>query len=108
MPRPECWPRTAGVKASTAWRHGSSHGPSPTAAARRGLEAAIDHAGDLAVLDGTTDAALAATGGRGGHEVRCWIAALAALGPGYAAQTLFYEPVDAWITGMGVLTARPA
>ncbi|MFC3227714.1 3-carboxyethylcatechol 2,3-dioxygenase [Marinibaculum pumilum] len=64
--------------------------------------------GDLAVLDGTTDAALAATGGRGGHEVRCWIAALAALGPGYAAETLFYEPVDAWITGMGVLTARPA
>lgn len=65
-------------------------------------------AGDLAVLDGSTDAEITATGGRGGHEVRSWVAALAALGPGYRAEELFYEAIDAWITGMGILKAVPA
>ncbi len=63
---------------------------------------------DLSLLDSVSDAELAGIGGRGGHEVRCWIAALAALGPGYAAETLFYERIDAWLTGMGILAARPA
>ncbi len=65
-------------------------------------------AGDLAVLDRAGDAAITATGGRGGHEVRTWLAALAALGRDYAATELFYEAVDEWITGMGVLQALPA
>ena len=62
-------------------------------------------AGDLSVLDTATDAAIEGKGGRGGHEVRTWVAALAALGPDYAATELFYEAVDQWITGMGLLQA---
>ncbi len=65
-------------------------------------------AGDLSVLDDASHDSIAATGGRGGHEVRTWVAALAALGPGYAATELLYEPVDEWITGMGILQAVPA
>jgi 2,3-dihydroxyphenylpropionate 1,2-dioxygenase len=64
--------------------------------------------GDLAVLDDTSDEEITAIGGRGGHEARAWIAALAALGPGYAATEVFYETVDEWITGMGILTATAA
>ena len=64
--------------------------------------------GNLAVLDQTSHASITAAGGRGGHEVRTWLAALAALGPGYSATELFYEAVDEWITGMGVLQALPA
>lgn len=64
--------------------------------------------GDLSVLDRASNAAICETGGRGGHEVRTWVAALAALGPGYVATELFYEAVDEWITGMGVLQAVPA
>ncbi|WP_419827164.1 3-carboxyethylcatechol 2,3-dioxygenase [Sphingomonas sp.] len=65
-------------------------------------------AGDLAVLDAASHASITSVGGRGGHEVRTWMAALAALGPDYAATELFYEAVDEWITGMGVLQAVPA
>jgi len=65
-------------------------------------------AGDLTVLDGSDDETISRTGGRGGHEVRCWIAALAALGQGYSSEVLFYEPIPEWLTGMGVMTARPA
>jgi 2,3-dihydroxyphenylpropionate 1,2-dioxygenase len=61
--------------------------------------------GNLNLLDEATDAAIEQTGGRGGHEVRAWIAALAALRPGYSAEILFYEGVDAWLTGMSILSA---
>jgi 2,3-dihydroxyphenylpropionate 1,2-dioxygenase len=64
--------------------------------------------GDLSVLDQASHAAITTTGGRGGHEVRTWVAALAALGPDYAATELFYETVEEWITGMGILQALPA
>ncbi|MCK5749932.1 MAG: 3-carboxyethylcatechol 2,3-dioxygenase, partial [Oricola sp.] len=63
--------------------------------------------GDLSVLAGVDDDEITRIGGRGGHEVRCWIAALAALGDGYSADELFYAPIDAWLTGMGVLIAQP-
>ncbi|WP_193176622.1 3-carboxyethylcatechol 2,3-dioxygenase [Oricola nitratireducens] len=65
-------------------------------------------AGDLRILDESSDEEITATGGRGGHEVRTWIAALAALGQEYRPNELFYEAIDNWITGMGVLTADPA
>lgn len=65
-------------------------------------------AGDLSTLDGSDDDTITRTGGRGGHEVRCWFAALAALGPGYKADLLFYEPIPEWLTGMGIMTATPA
>ena len=64
--------------------------------------------GDLTILDRTDHDAITAAGGRGGHEVRTWLAALAALGPGYAATELFYEAVDQWITGMAILQVLPA
>ena len=65
-------------------------------------------AGDLTALDASDDDAITHTGGRGGHEVRCWIAALAALGEGYSSEVLFYEPIPEWLTGMGIMTATPA
>lgn len=65
--------------------------------------------GDLAVGDRWTDREITERGGRGAHEVRTWIAALAALsaGGGYAAALEFYEPVAEWITGIGLMTATP-
>lgn len=65
-------------------------------------------AGDLSVLDHVSDAAISQAGGRGGHEARAWVAALAALGPNYSASELFHEVVDEWITGMGILQATVA
>lgn len=73
---------------------------------RKLLDAFIS--GDLSILDDETDTAISQVGGRGGHEARAWIAALAALGPNYSAQELFYEVVDEWITGMGIMQATPA
>ena len=64
--------------------------------------------GNLSGLDDTSDDELTATGGRGGHEVRAWVAALAAMGPGYNSDVLFYEEIGEWLTGMGVMTATPA
>ena len=64
--------------------------------------------GDLNTLDDTSDTVLTAVGGRGGHEVRSWFAALAAMGPGYRTEMQFYEQIDEWLTGMGIMTARPA
>jgi 2,3-dihydroxyphenylpropionate 1,2-dioxygenase len=29
------------------------------------------------------------------------------MGAGYRGEELFYEPIDEWITGMGIMTARP-
>ncbi len=65
--------------------------------------------GDLTSLDQTPDDVLTQTGGRGGHEVRTWFAALACLQEAgeYQGTIEFYEPVDAWLTGMGVFTAVP-
>lgn len=64
--------------------------------------------GNLSTLDNCSLAEISATGGRGGHETRAWIAALAALGPDYAANELYYSVIDEWITGMGILSATPA
>ncbi len=64
--------------------------------------------GDLSVLDASDDDTITQTGGRGGHEVRCWVAALAALGPNYRSDVLFYEPIPEWLTGMSIMTAIPS
>ena len=63
---------------------------------------------DPAALDAYTDEALDREAGFGSHEVRCWVAALAAM---RAAGTMraeidYYEIVPEWITGMGIVTAR--
>jgi 2,3-dihydroxyphenylpropionate 1,2-dioxygenase len=64
--------------------------------------------GDLARADAWTDESIRRGGGRGGHEIRAWLAALAALsaaGP-YRAALDFYEAIPAWIAGMAMLTAE--
>ena len=51
--------------------------------------------------------AAAAVPGWSAHELRCWIAALAALAgtERYSVKLAFCAPVTEWITGMTVLTA---
>ena len=66
-------------------------------------------AGELHRLAAMDDAGITRAAGAGGHEVRTWLAAAAALaaaGP-YRAQRLYYRPIDPWIAGFGVVTARP-
>jgi 2,3-dihydroxyphenylpropionate 1,2-dioxygenase len=60
----------------------------------------FDHLGSQEIKD---------VAGNGAHELRTWIACLAAfetLG-GFQSQMTFYEAVDEWITGMGLLIAQP-
>jgi 2,3-dihydroxyphenylpropionate 1,2-dioxygenase len=65
-------------------------------------------AGNLSSLDDCSQQSISEAGGRGGHEARTWVAALSALGAGYSATEIFYEVIDEWITGMGILTATSA
>ncbi|MET3354320.1 UNVERIFIED_ORG: 2,3-dihydroxyphenylpropionate 1,2-dioxygenase [Xanthobacter viscosus] len=64
----------------------------------------------LDVLDESDDDELTDICGRGGHEIRTWVATLAALSSQgeYQATVDFYQPVEVWLTGMGVMTAIPA
>jgi hypothetical protein len=41
--------------------------------------------------------------GNGAHEIRSWLTVAGAV-PGGPARVLAYEPVPAWVTGMGVIT----
>lgn len=66
--------------------------------------------GDLAFLDALSEDDLTDLAGCGGHEVRTWIAAYAALaaaGP-YRSRTVFYHDIAAWNAGMGIAVAEPA
>jgi len=67
-------------------------------------------AGDIDFVDNWTDDQITKAAGRGAHEVRCWIAGLAATNPGgnYSASTEFYHPIREWLTGTGILTATKA
>lgn len=65
--------------------------------------------GKLDTLDPLSEAELSAVGGCGGHEVRCWVAAYAALaasGP-YQSEKLFYRDIPLWNAGMGIAKAQP-
>ncbi len=44
--------------------------------------------------------------GNGAQEIRSWVAMAASLGP-FRGTTLAYAPIEAWLTGMGVLVAEP-
>jgi 2,3-dihydroxyphenylpropionate 1,2-dioxygenase len=44
-------------------------------------------------------------GGVGANEIRTWLATWAAAGRG-PLETLAYEPVKEWITGMGIVCSR--
>lgn len=63
--------------------------------------------GDLAVWDTWTPEQMTAEAGHSAHEVRCWMAAFAALaasGP-YSVTDRYYRPIPEWIAGFGFLTA---
>jgi len=71
------------------------------------MESMIDD--DLEAFDDMADDELSAVGGVGGHEVRTWTAAFAALrarGP-YRATIDCYHVIPEWLTGMGVMRAGP-
>lgn len=65
--------------------------------------------GELDLLDDLSEEKLTDIAGCGGHEVRTWIAAYAALsaaGP-YTSEALFYHDIAAWNAGMGIAAASP-
>lgn len=67
-------------------------------------------AGDMSAVDGFEDAWITEQGGSGGHEIRSWIAAFAALsvaGP-YRTAVDFYQPIPEWVAGMGMVEAETA
>ncbi|HVB79590.1 MAG TPA: 3-carboxyethylcatechol 2,3-dioxygenase [Candidatus Binataceae bacterium] len=66
--------------------------------------------GDLVAFDSFADEWISREGGSGGHEIRNWIAAFAALGAGgtYEAEELFYAIITDWITGMAVVHGTAA
>ncbi len=81
---------------------------------------ALDPDWDQAFLDAVTGQRIAdfdaydhqdvgAVGGRGGHEIRAWVAAAAALGAAgpYEASVDLYRPIPEWIAGFGMLRGRP-
>lgn len=65
--------------------------------------------GRIAELDRLGNAELSRLAGRSTHEVKTWVAAVAALsafGP-YQASARYYRPIPEWIAGFGALSARP-
>jgi 2,3-dihydroxyphenylpropionate 1,2-dioxygenase len=63
-------------------------------------------AGDLSrVLAMSTDE-IEESAGNGAQEIRSWVAMAAAVGEG-RGRTLAYEPIDEWLTGMGVAVYEP-
>ena len=65
---------------------------------------------DMEAFDAYGDEEIDRVGGLGGHEIRLWIAAFAAMQElGRFDTTLrYYQIVPEWITGMGIVTARTA
>lgn len=67
-------------------------------------------AGELDVLDRLDDDALTQIAGCGGHEVRTWVAAYAAMaaaGP-VAPRHIYYHDIPQWNAGMGIAAAELA
>jgi len=67
-------------------------------------------AGDAAALDAINDAEIDREAGFGGHEVRTWVAAFAAMREcgSFEARLDYYRVVPEWITGMGLITGMRA
>lgn len=66
--------------------------------------------GDFDAILSMSDDELTGIAGCGGHEVRTWVAAYAAMaaaGPG-EHEFIYYEPIPQWNAGMGMATARAA
>jgi 2,3-dihydroxyphenylpropionate 1,2-dioxygenase len=66
-------------------------------------------AGKLDRFDQLSMKSIADEAGNGAHELRTWVAALSAMDAvgGFEAPLVFYEAIDEWITGMGLLVAQP-
>ncbi|MGE3745127.1 MAG: 3-carboxyethylcatechol 2,3-dioxygenase [Sphingomonadaceae bacterium] len=66
-------------------------------------------AGKLDLFDQLSTKEISDAAGNGAHELRTWVAALSAMDAvgGFEAPLVFYEAVDEWITGMGLLVAKP-
>jgi 2,3-dihydroxyphenylpropionate 1,2-dioxygenase len=64
--------------------------------------------GDLASLDSLSDDELTHLAGRGGHEVRTWVAAYAAAGVAgaHVNRNIFYRDIPQWNAGMGIAAAE--
>jgi 2,3-dihydroxyphenylpropionate 1,2-dioxygenase len=64
---------------------------------------------DLKALGAYTDDELTRDAGRGGHEVRCWLAVAAAMAAVGAPppRVELYLPVPVWVAGFGVLSQGP-
>ena len=55
------------------------------------------------------DDEITAKGGRGGHEIRAWVAAFACLnafGP-YRADVTYYRAIPEWISGFAMMRGQP-
>lgn len=64
--------------------------------------------GNLGVLDDVPDDEITKVAGCGGHEVRAWVAAhaaLAALGP-ITSEMLFYQDIAEWNAGMAIVVGH--
>lgn len=63
---------------------------------------------DFAALEAMTEAEIRRDGGRGGQEVRAWMAAFAALDElgAYEMTTHCYEAISEWIAGFGIVSAE--
>ncbi|BCJ57236.1 catechol 1,2-dioxygenase [Micromonospora endophytica] len=62
--------------------------------------------GDLSRTLALSNDELEKVAGNGAQELRSWIAMTAAVGAG-RGRTLAYEPIDEWLTGMGVAVFEP-
>lgn len=63
---------------------------------------------DFSAIEAVSDDELTATAGCGGHEVRTWVAAYAAMSAAdeSAHEFVFYDAINEWNAGMGIATAR--
>lgn len=62
--------------------------------------------GDLSRVLALSNDEVEEKAGNGAQEIRSWIAMTAAVGAGMG-RTLAYEPIDEWLTGMGVAVFEP-
>ena len=64
---------------------------------------------DFDTIDGFEDDDITTKGGRGGHEIRAWVAAfgcLSAFGP-YRSEVTYYRAIPEWISGFALMRAIP-
>ncbi len=63
---------------------------------------------DFQAIENMTEAQIRVEGGRGGQEVRCWMAAFAALAElgEYQMTVHCYEAISEWIAGFGIVSAE--